>query len=105
MPEASALNMFVAAVSAAAFDWVIIAGVTAARAAASAAALRRVLFCAAEVKSKPIPVKKMMGMRDNANMIAALPLRSRMNRRMKTPRMAIPYGRSGNDGSVLLGHK
>src|ERR1700683_2621768 len=48
MLAASVLNMLVAVVNATAFDWVIIFGITAASAAASAAALRRARFCAAE---------------------------------------------------------
>jgi len=79
-----ALNMLVAAVNAALFDWIIIAGVTAASAEASAAAFRRVRFCAADVKSIAMPVKKKMGMSDSPKIIALLPLRSRMKRRTET---------------------
>ena len=88
MLAASALNMLVAAVIAAVFDWVIICGVTPASAAASAAALRRVRFCAAEVKSSPIPIKKIIGRRDNAKTTDMVPLRSRMKQRTKTRSMA-----------------
>src|SRR5580698_10402612 len=84
--EATALKALVAAVCALEVDCCIIAGVTAASAAASAAELRSTRRCVATVKSSAIPARKMQEMRDNEKMIATLPLRSRKNRRnMVTP--------------------
>src|SRR5450755_1373041 len=88
--EARALNALVAAVSAVASGCPIMVGVTAASAAASAAALSCTRFCVALAKSSAIPVKKKHGMVDNAKIIATLPLRSRVNRRMKSQRMSSP---------------
>ena len=87
MVDASALNALVAAVCAAASGCVIMGDVTAASAPASAAALSWTRFCAALVKSSAIPVKNTHGMRDNAKMIATLPLRFRENRRIKVRSM------------------
>ena len=77
MAEACAANIFCATVVTAASGWVIIPGVTAARAAASAAALSKARFRIALEKSSPMPTSSVIGMSENANRIAALPLRSR----------------------------
>jgi hypothetical protein len=53
--------------------------VTAARAAASAAALSRVRFRMALEKSSPMPTSSVIGIIDNAKIIATLPPRSRPN--------------------------
>src|SRR5580704_5543813 len=89
---AIALKALVAAVCAAEVDWDIMLGVTAARAAASAAALSCTRFCVAEVKSKAIPTRKTHGIIDSAKMRATLPRRSRENRRIETPTMTSPIG-------------
>ena len=89
---AIALKALVAAVFATVVVWVIMLGVTAARAAASAAALSCTRFCVADVKSNAIPIRKTHGIIDSAKMIATLPRRSRRNRRIETRSMTSPIG-------------
>src|ERR1700722_6707576 len=90
--EAIALNTLVASAFATVPVWPIIVGVTAASAAASAAAFKMTLFCMAAEKSSAIPVRKTQGMIDSAKIIATLPFRSRMKRRMKERSMIEPGG-------------
>jgi hypothetical protein len=89
--EATALNMLVAAVWELARDCVIMVGVTAASAAASAAALSFERFCMAPEKSRPIPIRKIAGTSASAKVIATLPARSRKNRRNKSAGITLSY--------------
>src|SRR5690349_17224042 len=89
--EATALNMLVAAVLDAVSDCVIMVGVTAASAAASAAALSFARLWMAPEKSRPMPIRKIVGMSASAKMIATLPFRSEQNRRNKSASIAVSY--------------
>src|SRR5580704_17411330 len=108
MLEATALKALVAAACAVEVDWVIMLGVTAARAAASAAALSCTRFCVAEVKSNAIPTRKTHGIIDSAKMMATLPRRSREKRRIETRSMTSPIGernlRIGTLAFILATH-
>src|SRR5262249_25702087 len=81
---ARALKALVAAVCAADADCPIMAGVTAASAAASAAALSWTRFCVALEKSSAMPIRNTHGINDSAKTMATLPRLSDASRRSGT---------------------
>jgi hypothetical protein len=89
--EATPLNILVAAVLDVARDCVIMVGVNAASAAASAAALSFERFCMAAEKSRPMPIKNIARTSASAKAIATLPSRPREKRRNNSASIVVSY--------------